>query len=223
MQAETLKKMLGQAALEFVPKDAVIGVGTGTTVHHFIQALATIKQRIEGAVASSEDTAAKLKALNIPVYDLNSVDAVPVYIDGADEATSHGALIKGGGGAHTREKILATVAKKFICMIDQSKKVDVLGRKAPVPIEVMPMARGYVAREVVRLGGEPVYREGFKTDNGNIILDVFNLALVDPKSMEEILKSITGVVETGIFAKRSADVLLIASEEGVHTVTPGNI
>ncbi len=220
MQPDMLKKMAAKAALDFVQQDAIIGVGTGSTVNHFINALATIKHRIEGTVASSVATAAKLKELHIPVYDLNAVNSVAVYIDGADEANAHGYLIKGGGGAQTREKILATAAKKFVCIIDQSKKVDLLGVEAPVPLEVIPMARGYVAREIVRLGGEPVYREGFTTDNGNIILDVFNLKLLQPIAMEETLKAITGVVESGIFAKKPADVLLIATAEGVHTVTP---
>lgn len=218
MKQDMLKKMLAQAALEYVEKGSIVGVGTGSTVNYFIDALATIKSNIEGTVASSEATSAKLKSYHIPVYELNAVDAVAVYIDSADEANGHGYLIKGGGGAHTREKILALAAKTFICMIDHRKKVSVLGVESPVPIEVIPMARGYVAREIVRMGGDPVYREGFKTDNGNIILDVYNLPLLDPIAVEHSLKTITGVVESGIFAKRPADQLLVATSEGIEPV-----
>lgn len=216
---EALKKMAAKAALEYVRSESIIGVGTGSTVNYFIKELSQIKHTIEAAVASSESTRHQLKAAQIPVYDLNAVDQVPVYVDGADEANIHGYLIKGGGAAHTREKILATVAKKFVCIVDQSKRVDVLGKLFPVPIEVIPMARSYVAREIVNLGGDPVYREGVITDNGNIILDAYHLNLLNPPAMEQILKNITGVVDHGIFAKRHADVLLVATHNGMETLT----
>lgn len=208
MSKEAGKKAAAEAALRFVEQDMVIGVGSGSTVHYFIEALKSIKNKIDGAVASSVDTANKLKALGIPLLDLNSVKELPLYIDGADEINPAKQMIKGGGGALTREKIIATVAEKFICIVDESKRVDLLG-EFPVAVEVIPMARSYVARQIVQLGGDPVYREGFVTDNGNVILDVFNLKLLDPKSMEEKLKNIVGIVENGIFAKRTADILLL--------------
>ncbi len=207
---EAGKKAAAQAALQFIEDDMIVGVGTGSTVEHFITALGTIKQRIEGAVASSEATAKKLKALSIPIIDLNSVTDLPIYVDGADEVNQSKQMIKGGGGALTREKIIATVAKKFICIADESKYVDMLG-DFPVAIEVLPMARSYVARQIVQLGGDPVYREGFITDNGNVILDIFNLKLLEPRSIEERFKSIVGVVESGIFARRTADVVLLGT------------
>ncbi|HET8706517.1 MAG TPA: ribose-5-phosphate isomerase RpiA, partial [Pseudomonadales bacterium] len=195
------------------------GVGTGSTANFFIDALADIKHKIEGAVASSEATAQRLKKHGIPVFDLNSVSELPVYVDGADEADGYLALIKGGGGALTREKIVAAVADKFICIADQSKWVSVLG-KFPLPVEVIPMARSYVAREIVKLGGDPVYREGFVTDNGNIILDVHNLVIAEPIKLEQQLNNIVGVVTNGLFAARGADVLLLGTAEGVKTILP---
>lgn len=214
---EAGKKTAAHAAMEFVKDDMIVGVGTGSTVDYFIDALQSMKHRIEGAVASSDATANKLKALSIPLMDLNSVTELPLYIDGADEVNSLKQMIKGGGGALTREKIIATVAKKFVCIADEAKYVDLLGT-FPVAIEVLPMARSYVARQVVLLGGDPVYREGFVTDNGNVILDVFNLKLLDPRVMEEKLKSIVGVVENGVFAKRTADVVLLGTQSGVKKV-----
>lgn len=214
MDKEAGKIAAAKAALAYIEDDMVVGVGTGSTVDHFIAALATIKQRIEGAVASSVATANKLKALSIPLMDLNSVNGLPIYIDGADEVNPAKQMIKGGGGALTREKIIATVAKKFVCIADESKAVDLLGQ-FPVAIEVIPMARSYVARQIVQLGGDPVYREGFVTDNGNVILDVFNLKLLEPRALEDKLKNIVGVVESGIFARRTADVVLLGSDAGV--------
>lgn len=214
---EAGKKTAAHAAMEFVKDDMIVGVGTGSTVNYFIDALQSVKHRIEGAVASSVATANKLKALSIPLIDLNSVAELPLYVDGADEVNALKQMIKGGGGALTREKIIATVAKKFICIADESKFVDLLG-DFPVSIEVIPMARSYVARQIVQLGGDPVYREGFMTDNGNVILDVFNLKLLDPRNMEEKLKNIVGVVENGVFAKRTADVVLLGSQAGVKKV-----
>ena len=217
MNQDDMKKAVALAALEFVPKGGVIGVGTGSTANHFIDALATIKGRIDGAVASSVATAERLKKQGIPVLDLNTAGTLTVYIDGADEATIHKALIKGGGGALTREKIVAAASRSFVCIADESKLVDVLGR-FPLPIEVIPMARSYVARELVALGGEPVLRQGFQTDNGNVILDVHGLKILDPVALEERLNHITGVVTNGLFARRGADVLLLGTKNGVRRV-----
>ena len=217
MNQDDMKKAVALAALEFVPKGGVIGVGTGSTANHFIDALATIKGRIDGAVASSVATAERLKKHGIPVLDLNTAGTLTVYIDGADEATIHKALIKGGGGALTREKIVAAASRSFVCIADESKLVDVLGR-FPLPIEVIPMARSYVARELVALGGEPVLRQGFQTDNGNVILDVHGLKILDPVALEERLNHITGVVTNGLFARRGADVLLLGTKNGVRRV-----
>lgn len=214
MDKEAGKRAAAEAALSFVKEDTVVGVGTGSTVHYFIEALARIKGKIEGAVASSEATAAKLRALHIPVLDLNSVRELPVYVDGADEINHAMQMIKGGGGALTREKIIAMVAKQFVCIVDESKRVELLG-EFPVAVEVIPMARSYVARQIVQLGGDPVYRDGTVTDNGNVILDVYGLKLLDPRAMETQLKSIVGVVESGLFAHRPADVLLLGSANGV--------
>lgn len=214
MDKEAGKKAAALAALEYIRDDMVIGVGSGSTVAYFIEALKSVKQKIEGAVASSLDTANKLKALSIPVLDLNSVSDLPLYVDGADEINPAKQMIKGGGAALTREKIIATVAKKFVCIVDESKYVDMLG-SFPIAIEVIPMARSYVARQIVKLGGDPVYREGVTTDNGNVILDVHNLKLLDPVAMESSLKNIVGVVENGIFAKRTADILLLGTANGV--------
>jgi ribose 5-phosphate isomerase A len=215
---DNLKKSAAQEAIQFIESDTIVGVGTGSTVNFFIEALATIKNKIEGTVASSKATEALLKKNGIVVMDLNSVSRVPIYIDGADEFDSHFRLLKGGGGAQTREKIIATMAEQFICIADESKRVNILGQAA-VPVEVIPMARSYVARQIVKLGGDPVYREGFVSDNGNIILDVFNLDLSDPLSFEHKLNEIVGTVENGIFAARKADKILVATAEGVKTLT----
>jgi len=217
MDQDTLKQQAAKAALEYVDDDMMVGVGTGSTVNFFIDALATVKGKIEATVASSEASAERLKQHGIPVLDLNVVDKVHVYIDGADEANEHLQLIKGGGGALTREKIITAVADKFICIADESKKVGVLG-EFPLPIEVIPMARSYVAREIVKLGGDPSYRDGFVTDNGNIILDVYNLSILEPRKLEQQLNNIVGVVTNGLFAIRPADVLLLATKDGVKTV-----
>ena len=215
MTQETLKKNAAEFALQYIKPGMIVGVGTGSTVRYFIEALATIKHQLEGTVASSIETENLLKMHQIPVYNLNSVNDVDIYLDGADEANAHRYLIKGRGGALLREKIIATVAKQFICMIDESKQVDILGKKIPVPIETIPMARSYVARQLVKLQADPVYRENYKTDNGNVILDVYNLNLLDPIDLETRLKQITGVVETGIFAHRPADLLIIAQKNGI--------
>lgn len=216
MNSDNLKNAAAQAALSYIKSDAVVGVGTGSTVKFFIDALATLKNKIEGAVASSVATAEQLKAVGIRVLDLNSVDKMPVYVDGTDEINPQFQLIKGAGGALTREKIIATVAEQFICIADVSKQVKALGSK-PVPVEVIPMARSYVARQLVRLGGFPIYRQGYVTDNGMAILDVLNLDITDPLKLEEKLNNIVGVVGNGIFAHRTADILLIADNNGVQT------
>lgn len=218
MSPEELKKQAAEAAMQYIEENTIVGVGTGSTVNHFIDALATRKADIDGAVSSSEASTERLKALGIPVYDLNAVDNIPVYVDGADESDHGLNLIKGGGGALTREKIIAAVSEKFVCIADDSKLVPVLGA-FPLPVEVIPMARSYVAREIVKLGGDPVYREGFVTDNGNIILDVHNMQIAEPKTLETKLNSITGVVTNGLFAHRGADVLLLGSSDGVKTIT----
>lgn len=212
-----LKLKAARAALEYIDDDAVVGVGTGSTVNYFIKELATIKHKIDACVASSKATEVCLRAAGIPVIDLNSVSELPIYVDGADEVTPAGEMIKGGGGAHTREKIVAQVAKQFICIVDDSKTVSHLGI-FPVAVEVIPQARSMVARHLVQLGGEPEYREGFVTDNGNIILDVLHLPLADPKAMEERINMIPGVVENGLFAHRVADVILVASNDGVKKI-----
>ena len=211
---DQLKRQAATAAIEFIKPDMIIGVGTGSTTNFFIDALATVKGKIEGTVASSVASANRLKSLNIPVYELTAVSKVDLYVDGADECTKHKMLIKGGGGALTREKIIAANAKEFICIVDESKHVDVLG-KFPLPIEVIPMARSYVAREIVKLGGSPGYREGFLTDNHNIILDIYNLNIINPVELERELNQITGVVTNGLFAKRPADILLTATDNGM--------
>lgn len=217
MTQDEMKKAAGWAALQYVEKDSIVGVGTGSTVNHFIDALATMKADIDGAVSSSEASTEKMKSLGIPVYDLNSVDDLSVYVDGADEINGHMDMIKGGGAALTREKIVAAVADKFICIVDNTKQVDILG-EFPLPVEVIPMARSYVARQLVKLGGDPVYREGVVTDNGNIILDVYNMKIMNPKELEEQINAIVGVVTNGLFAMRGADVLLVGTPEGVKTV-----
>lgn|SRR5690348_11042445 len=215
MPQDKNKQAAAHAAIQYVPAGRVIGVGTGSTANYFIDELSTIKHEIEGAVASSEATARRLMGYGIEVVDLNSVDDIPVYVDGADEITEHLYMIKGGGGALTREKIVAAVARKFICIADEGKLVGVLG-KFPLPVEVIPMARGYVAREIVRLGGQPVLREGFITDNGNIILDVHGLQILNPLELEAELNHITGVVANGLFARRGADLLLLGTDSGVR-------
>ena len=208
------KQRVAQAAMEFVEDDMVVGVGTGSTVNCFIDELAAIRHRIEGAVASSVATAERLKQRNVPLLSLNSVNGLPVYVDGADEATRHLQLIKGGGGALTREKIAAAASDRFICIVDDTKIVDVLGA-FPLPVEVIPMAQSYVAREMLKLGGQPVLRQGFTTDNGNVILDVHNLSIINPVELEQKIDEITGVVTNGLFAKRRADALLIADDNQV--------
>jgi ribose 5-phosphate isomerase A len=210
-----MKKAAAVKALEFIENDTIVGVGTGSTVNFFIDALASMKDKITGAVSSSEESTKRLKAHGIEVFDLNSVDVLDVYIDGADEITQHMAMIKGGGAALTREKIVAAVAKKFICIADNSKQVKVLGN-FPLPVEVIPMARSYVARELVKLGGDPVYRQGVITDNGNVILDVYNLEILDPKALETQINAIVGVVTNGLFALRGADILVLGSKDGIQ-------
>ena len=208
------KQRAARAALDYIEDDMIVGVGTGSTVNCFIDELAQIKHRIDGAVASSIATEVRLNQHRIPIVDLNGVRELSVYVDGADEATRHLQLIKGGGGALTREKITAAVSEKFICIVDDSKLVDVLGA-FPLPIEVIPMARSHVAREILKLGGQPVLREGFTTDNGNIILDVHNLSILNPTELEQHLNQIVGIVTNGLFAIRRADMLLVASDRRV--------
>lgn len=215
MTQDEKKKQVAEAALAYVEDDTIVGVGTGSTVNFFIECLASIKHRIDGAVSSSDATEALLKQHNIPVISLNSANDIPVYIDGADEATKYLHLIKGGGGALTREKIVAAVSKKFVCIIDETKLVDVLGT-FPLPIEVIPMAQSYIAREIIRLGGQPILREEFTTDNGNIILDVHNLSILNPVELEQELNKLAGVVTNGLFAQRPADILLLASDNGIQ-------
>ncbi len=218
MTREEQKKQVAEAALEYIEAGAIVGVGTGSTANYFIDALARIKGRIDGTVASSEASAARLKGHGIPVLDLNAVGDIPVYVDGADESNRHLHLIKGGGGALTREKIVAAASRTFICVADESKLVDVLGA-FPLPVEVIPMARSYVARRLVALGGKPVLRTNFVTDNGNVILDVHNLQILDPVKVEEEIDHIAGVVTNGLFARRPADVLLLGTADGVRTLT----
>ncbi len=217
MTQDELKKQVAAAALEYVKGLPIIGVGTGSTVNFFIEMLADIKNDIEGALSSSEATTQRLKNIGIPVLDLNSVDGVEVYVDGADEVDPNKKLVKGGGGALTREKIIAAASKKFVCIVDESKCVDVLG-KFPLPVEVIPMARSYVAREMIKLGGRPVWREDYFTDNGNEILDVHDMQITNPMEMERIINDITGVVTNGLFAHRDADVVLIGKGNKVETV-----
>ena len=213
-----MKQAAARAAIAHVAEGCVVGVGTGSTANFFIAELGGIKNRIEAAVASSEATAKRLRELGIRVVELTAVDELPVYVDGADEVTRRLAMVKGGGGALTREKIVAAVAGKFICIADQSKVVDVLG-KFPLPVEVIPMARSHAARELVKLGGRPQWRERFVTDNGNVILDVHGLSIPDPAELEGTINQIAGVVTNGLFARRGADVLLVGSGRGVETIT----
>lgn len=219
MTQDEMKQAVAKAAIEYIEAGTIVGVGTGSTANFFIDELAKIKHKIEGTVASSEASAERLRGHGIEVFDLNSVSEIAVYVDGADESNKFLHLVKGGGGALTREKIVAAASKKFVCIADESKLVDVMG-KFPLPIEVIPMARSLVAREIIKqIGGEPVLREGFTTDNGNIILDVHNLEIMEPTKMEQILNNITGVVTNGLFAIKPADVLLLGTPNGVKTIS----
>jgi len=217
MTQDELKQAVAKKAIEYVPAGTIVGVGTGSTANYFIDELAKIKHKIEGTVASSEASAERLRGHGIEVLDLNSVGDIEVYVDGADESTRHLHLVKGGGGALTREKIVAAASKTFVCIADESKLVGRLGA-FPLPIEVIPMARSYVARQLVKLGGEPVLREGFTTDNGNVILDVHNLDIMDPVELETQLDHIVGTVTNGLFARRPADVLLLGTSKGVEVL-----
>lgn len=217
MNQDDLKRAVAQAALRYVPFDGIIGVGTGSTANFFIDELAGIKHKIRGAIASSEASASRLRGHGIEVLALNDAGDLPVYVDGADEITRHLQMVKGGGGALTREKIVAAASRKFICLCDSSKLVDVLGR-FPLPLEVIPMARSYVARQLAALGGQPKLREGFTTDNGNLIIDVHGLQILNPAELESRLDHIAGVVTNGLFARRAADILLLGTNEGVKTM-----
>ncbi len=218
MTREDQKKAAAEAALEYIEWDMVIGVGTGSTADYFIDSLVKVKNKLDGAVASSVSTAERLKQRNIPVLELNDTGDLPLYVDGADEATRHLHLIKGGGGALTREKVVAAASEKFVCVADESKLVDVLGA-FPVPIEVIPMARSSIGRQLVKLGGQPELRASFATDNGNLIIDVHNLKIMNPIEMEENLDHIAGVVTNGLFARRPADILLLGTDSGVEKIT----
>lgn len=218
MTQDEQKRAVAAAAIQYIPIGSIVGVGTGSTANCFIDELAKIKHQIEGAVASSDATAQRLKEHGVEVLDLNSIMDIPVYVDGSDEITEHLHMIKGGGGALTREKIVAAVARKFICIADQSKLVEVLGN-FPLPIEVIPMARSYVAREIVLLGGQPALRQGFKTDNGNVILDIHGMRIMNPVELETKLNQITGVVTNGLFALRPANVLLLGTDSGVKIIS----
>ena len=215
MTQDELKKSAALAALDYIEDGSIVGVGTGSTVNHFIDGLARMRERIRGAVSSSEASSTRLTALGIPVFDLNDIDRIPVYVDGADEIDGSFAMIKGGGGALSREKIVAAVSERFSCICDASKRVPTLGR-FPLPVEVVPMARSHVARELARVGGEPRLREGFVTDNGNLILDVHGLVIIDPVDTETRINQIVGVVTNGLFAQRGADLLLLAGQAGVE-------
>lgn len=216
MDQLTMKKMAANAALQYVQADTIVGVGSGSTVNCFIEALATIKHKIKGAVAASKNSEALLRAQGIEVFSANDVSGLDIYVDGADEITPHKMMIKGGGAALTREKIVAALAKTFICIVDRSKQVDVLGSTFPLPVEVIPMARSQVARKLVALGGSPEYREGVVTDNGNIILDVHNFKILNPVEMEKELNNVAGVVTNGIFALRPADIVIVGSPDGAQ-------
>ncbi len=218
LSQDDLKHAVARAAIEYVPADCIVGIGTGSTANFFIDELAMIKHKIRGAVASSEASAKRLQGHGIKVLSLNDAGNLPVYVDGADEITRHMHMIKGGGGALTREKIVAAASRKFICLCDASKLVDMLG-KFPLPIEVIPMARSFVARQLVALGGQPQLRENFVTDNGNLILDVHELQIMNPVELESTLDHIAGIVTSGLFARRAADVLLLGTAEGVKTMT----
>ena len=217
MTQDEMKKAAAIKALDYIKADTIVGVGTGSTVNHFIDALATVKDNIIGAVSSSEASTERLKSYGIEVFELNNVDSIDVYVDGADEINPHMHMIKGGGAALTREKIVAAVAKTFVCIADNSKQVPMLG-SFPLPVEVIPMARSYVARELVKLGGDPAYRQGVITDNGNVIIDVHNLTIMDPKALENSINAIAGVVTNGLFANRPANVLIIGSADGAKII-----
>ncbi|SJL85256.1 ribose-5-phosphate isomerase RpiA [Vibrio palustris] len=217
MTQDEMKKAAGWAALQYVEKGSIVGVGTGSTVNHFIDALGSIKNDIEGAVSSSEASTEKLKALGIEVFDCNQVSHLDIYVDGADEINPYKDMIKGGGAALTREKIVAAIADKFICIIDETKTVDMLG-EFPLPVEVIPMARSYIGREIVKLGGDPAYREGVVTDNGNIILDIHNMKIANPKELERQLNALPGVVTNGLFAARGADIVIVGSSQGARII-----
>lgn len=214
MNQDEMKKAAGHAALEYVTKNSIVGVGTGSTVNHFIDALESMKDQIKGVVSSSKASTERLEKLGIRVFDANDVASLDIYVDGADEINANNEMIKGGGAALTREKVVAAIAKQFICIVDDSKHVDVLGQ-FPLPVEVIPMARSYVARELVLLGGDPCYREGCITDNGNVILDVHNLKITHPKDLEDKINAIVGVVTVGLFAHRAADIVLQGTPQGV--------
>lgn len=213
MTQDEMKKEAGWAALKYVEKGSIVGVGTGSTVNHFIDALGTMKEEIKGAVSSSVASTERLKELDIEVFDCNEVAGLDIYVDGADEINADREMIKGGGAALTREKIVAAISDKFICIVDNTKSVDVLG-EFPLPVEVIPMARSYVARELVKLGGDPAYREGCTTDNGNVILDVYGLKITNPKDLEDKINALPGVVTVGLFAHRGADVVITGTPEG---------
>ncbi len=216
MTQDEMKRLAAEAALDYV-EGGVVGVGTGSTVNHFIDFLARVKGRIEGAVSSSDASTQRMEAHGIRVYDLNAVGGLSLYVDGADESNHRLQLIKGGGGALTREKIVAAASARFVCIADESKLVEVLGR-FPLPVEVIPMARSHVGRELIKLGGNPVWREGFVTDNGNVILDVAGMAIHQPQELEQVINNIPGVVTVGLFALRGADVLILGTEQGVRLV-----
>ncbi|MDF2691551.1 MAG: ribose-5-phosphate isomerase [Gammaproteobacteria bacterium] len=216
MTQDQMKQAAAQAAIQYIGYDMLIGVGTGSTVKYFIEALVQIKGKLKACVSSSEASTQLLKSFNIPVVELNSVSGLDIYVDGADEVNHHKQMIKGGGAALTREKILAAAAKQFICIVDDKKTVDVLG-KFSLPVEVIPMARSYVARELLKLGGQPIYREGVITDNGNVILDVHNLNILEPLKLETEINQIAGVVCNGLFARRPADIVLVGTPQGVNT------
>ncbi|MFM2590947.1 ribose-5-phosphate isomerase RpiA [Vibrio sp. TBV020] len=213
MTQDEMKKEAGWAALKYVEKGSIVGVGTGSTVNHFIDALGTMKEEIKGAVSSSVASTERLKELEIEVFDCNEVAGLDIYVDGADEINADREMIKGGGAALTREKIVAAISDKFICIVDNTKAVDVLG-EFPLPVEVIPMARSYVGRELVKLGGDPAYREGVTTDNGNVILDVYGLKITNPKELEDKINALPGVVTVGLFAHRGADVVITGTPEG---------
>ncbi|ADV85478.1 TPA: ribose-5-phosphate isomerase RpiA [Vibrio vulnificus] len=213
MTQDEMKKAAGWAALKYVEKGSIVGVGTGSTVNHFIDALGTMSEEIKGAVSSSIASTEKLEALGIKIFDCNEVASLDIYVDGADEINADREMIKGGGAALTREKIVAAIADKFICIVDGTKAVDVLGT-FPLPVEVIPMARSYVARQLVKLGGDPCYREGVITDNGNVILDVYGMKITNPKQLEDQINGIPGVVTVGLFAHRGADVVITGTPEG---------
>jgi ribose 5-phosphate isomerase A len=217
MTQDEQKKLVAKAALEYVPENGIIGVGTGSTVNYFIDLLATVKDKIQGAIASSNATEARLKSHGIPVFDLNAVSEIAIYIDGADAYNPYCQLVKGGGGALTREKILAAASRTFLCIVDESKETKIFGT-FPIPIEVIPMARSFVAREIVKLEGDPVYRPNFITDNGNIILDVHHWVIAEPIKLESTLNNIPGVVCNGLFANKSANTLLIGSQQGIKII-----